>query len=409
MLTDSIDETQIENLTYYYENKKMLICSICNNLLNNPLACFDCKQVFCRKCINSSSEVNNSVSTPVKKSIIPSDIRSTLQLASINSNEEPIITNIGWICNSEIGNGIKEKEETNNGIIQETKEERIEAIRNKEDYIDGNKEDNKEVNKEALNKEGNKEGNLERGIEGIEENKESKINIENRESITGNNNSTQDSNTLLPNVQIQIENEVTVQDDTNGTNLSQVIEQNSSQYCDITEVKKCTHNGTISDISKSHKLILDNLKLKCRYGCKLSLQTYFSHLTHCEYNNLEVVCWNCLKGLVKQSTLKIKEDEFNRLKLKNTEFINKSYIFKDNIKKLEDKLKQEDFIFKGKSEFNLSQKEIKKLEEMLKVQEEQIITLKKELHESNLQRELLFALLGILAFLLIFLFLFGIS
>ncbi len=55
-----INESLIENKIYYEQLKEQLQCTLCHNLLNEPLMCSSCETPFCRQCINVR-KVSNTV------------------------------------------------------------------------------------------------------------------------------------------------------------------------------------------------------------------------------------------------------------------------------------------------------------------------------------------------------------
>ncbi len=55
-----IDESLVENKTYFEHVKSHITCSICEGLLNNPLICASCETPYCEKCILTWKEKNNS-------------------------------------------------------------------------------------------------------------------------------------------------------------------------------------------------------------------------------------------------------------------------------------------------------------------------------------------------------------
>lgn len=72
-------------------------------------------------------------------------------------------------------------------------------------------------------------------------------------------------------------------------------------------------NVELKEIQRFMKKILDGLKLKCKYGCEVSLLSYRNHLISCENERKILPCWNC--GCeVKYTQMKVRsEDEYQKL------------------------------------------------------------------------------------------------
>jgi len=119
---------------------------------------------------------------------------------------------------------------------------------------------------------------------------------------------------------------------------------------------RCSSNSYV-DIPRLFKQILEGLKLKCKYGCTVSLLNYSQHKSLCELKNKEVVCWNCQKVTLKQSELLLKEEDYKNLIKKNEEVI----IIEKNIKE-----KNEERINKLELENNRLSNRVIELENELK-------------------------------------------
>ena len=74
----------------------------------------------------------------------------------------------------------------------------------------------------------------------------------------------------------------------------------------------------LAEINKYAKKMLDELKLKCKYGCIVPFTSYISHLNECEKNhNDDLSCWNC-DNITKINKMKIFEkDKVTNLKKEN--------------------------------------------------------------------------------------------
>ena len=74
----------------------------------------------------------------------------------------------------------------------------------------------------------------------------------------------------------------------------------------------------LSDINKYAKKMLDELKLKCKYGCIVPFTDYTDHLNHCEkLHSDDLNCWNC-DNITKINKMKIFEkDKVENLKEEN--------------------------------------------------------------------------------------------
>jgi len=55
-----IDESLVQNKTYYEHVKTHVTCTICDGLLNDPVICSSCETPYCRNCIKTWQEKNNS-------------------------------------------------------------------------------------------------------------------------------------------------------------------------------------------------------------------------------------------------------------------------------------------------------------------------------------------------------------
>lgn len=96
-------------------------------------------------------------------------------------------------------------------------------------------------------------------------------------------------------------------------------------------------NAKIKDINRSIKKLLDGLKLKCKYGCEVSLLSYMSHLKLCENSRKEVDCWNCGKKC-KLTEMKLSNEvDYEQLKKENAQLKEELAMLKGkNIRKAQD-------------------------------------------------------------------------
>ena len=428
MQTDCIDESNIENLAYYHENKNFLVCQSCFNLLNDPLLCSDCGYFSCRKCflmMNSNNDKSN-ISKDSKESKVSIDSKGSKgskgckggnnyidnkienkDIIDINTsndnnnlnNKEPNIIN-----NKDQGNDLEQDqgndlELENNDMCNNSncKELKNDSENTKDLSITNTNISNENIcnetcgiNETSIINDNNNDNTENQDQESSENNKNPAENKEDNKINDTNDNKINESNEI--NKESTDDKVISIIKETDKETPYNPCSANISNITN----NKCIHIN-LTEITKPHKLMLETLKLKCKYGCKLSLLAYFSHLSLCEYNNLEVTCWNCLKSTVKQSTLKIKEDDFLRVKSKNIELIKQGYSYKDDIKKLEEKLKlQEDLIITIKNEAveasvkqELLHKKRENDKQYILTLEDQITNLKKEVIECNLQREML--------------------
>ena len=54
----ALEEPVIINKNYYENLKEQLTCPICYCLLYNPLMCYSCEKVFCKRCIDTLASSN---------------------------------------------------------------------------------------------------------------------------------------------------------------------------------------------------------------------------------------------------------------------------------------------------------------------------------------------------------------
>lgn len=75
-------------------------------------------------------------------------------------------------------------------------------------------------------------------------------------------------------------------------------------------------NSKFKEITVSLRRFIECLKLKCKFGCEVSLISYKQHMVACIQENKKTNCWNCGQAC-KASDLKVKEElEYNDLKKK---------------------------------------------------------------------------------------------
>ena len=55
-----IDESIVENKTYFEHVKNHVMCTICEGLLNDAVICASCETPYCRNCIETWQLKNNS-------------------------------------------------------------------------------------------------------------------------------------------------------------------------------------------------------------------------------------------------------------------------------------------------------------------------------------------------------------
>ena len=65
---------------------------------------------------------------------------------------------------------------------------------------------------------------------------------------------------------------------------------NRNELCPM----RCPKNSVVTAINKTKKSILDGLKLRCKYGCEVPLNSFQSHSIQCdEIHKNFIKCWNC--------------------------------------------------------------------------------------------------------------------
>jgi len=76
-----IDESLVENKTYFEHVKSHVSCVICEGLLNDAVICSSCETPYCRNCILKWQEKNNSCPARCKPPLIVKDIFRMLKNA----------------------------------------------------------------------------------------------------------------------------------------------------------------------------------------------------------------------------------------------------------------------------------------------------------------------------------------
>ena len=87
-------------------------------------------------------------------------------------------------------------------------------------------------------------------------------------------------------------------------------------------------SANIIDIHRSTKKFLDGLKLKCKYGCEVSLLAYNAHVIQCENSHKDDTnCWNCGNPSKPSEMKEDKEENILNLIKENEDFVVKSQNF----------------------------------------------------------------------------------
>ena len=98
-MDDSISEDTVVEDAIYLGFKDSVICTICSNILINPVMCMNCQNVYCQKCIDGWSKKDNKCpnrceNPNYKKSIEKNNILSKLKFKCQKCGEEIFYDNV---------------------------------------------------------------------------------------------------------------------------------------------------------------------------------------------------------------------------------------------------------------------------------------------------------------------------
>jgi len=176
--------------------------------------------------------------------------------------------------------------------------------------------------------------------------------------------------------------------------------KNSNKFCPNSCLITDT---TITEVRGCAKKFLDELKLKCKYGCEISLTEYDAHVISCiKSHQDDINCWNC-DNITKANKMKENYDDITEIKDMNEvlkmRFSNESKTLETNDKLISgynDILQltnQKQKINKKIFELELKTKEketikimIDNLERDLKYKEKEYLQLKNELEDLNQEK-----------------------